>query len=252
MNTPHPTHTTHTTSGNTFQSYVMPAAIVIAGALIAASILFVGGKPSTKVAVDTNNNANPSVNAPAAGTQKIPDVRSDDHILGNKNAPVKLVVYTDTECPFCKMFHSTVKEVINSYNGKVAAVYRPFPLPFHKKSDKESQSAECVASLNGEAAYWNFIDLVFNTTSGNDSLDPAKLPEFAAQVGVDVNQFNSCVSSGKFAQKIQDSIAEGTKGGVQGTPHSVLIAGNEQFPVNGGALPAADLKLIIDAVVKNL
>jgi len=233
-----------------FQTYGLPVAIVVAGALIAASIIYVGGSQSTTVASVDSANGNPTAGAPAAGAKKITEVTSKDHILGNKNAPLKLVVYSDTECPFCKMFHSTTKEIVNAYNGKVAVVYRHFPLPMHQKAQKEAESAECVASLGGEGAFWNFLDLVFNTTNGNDSLDPAKLPEFAGQVGVDVTKFNSCVSSGKFTQKVKDSITEGANGGVQGTPHSVLVSDKEQFPVTGGALPAADLKLIIDAVLK--
>jgi protein-disulfide isomerase len=244
-------HSTQTASGNAFQTYIIPVAIVIAGALVAASIIFVGGTSTTKIAVDTANG-NPGSIAPTAGIKKIADVTDKDHILGNKNAPLKLVIYTDTECPFCKMFHSTTKEIVNAYNGKLAVIYRPYPLPFHRKSQKESESAECVAALGGEQAYWNFIDTVFANTDGNDSLDLAKLPEFASKVGVNVAKFNECVSSGRFEQKIKDSVLEGTNAGVQGTPHSVLVSSKEQFPVNGGALPAADLKLIINAVLKNI
>jgi protein-disulfide isomerase len=103
-------------------------------------------------------------------------VTDKDHIKGDISAPVKIVEYSDLECPFCKRFHTTMQDVVKSYDGKVAWVFRQFPLAqLHPKAVKEAEAAECVASLGGNAAFWKFIDKVEEVTPGNNKLDEAKI-----------------------------------------------------------------------------
>src|SRR6185436_7093141 len=81
-------------------------------------------------------------------------VTEKDHILGNPNAEVIMVEYSDLECPFCKEFHSTLRRVMNEYgkDGKVAWVYRHFPIDsLHPKARKEAEATECAAELGGES-----------------------------------------------------------------------------------------------------
>jgi protein-disulfide isomerase len=108
--------------------------------------------------------------------EKMAPVTDKDHIKGDISAPVKIVEYSDLECPFCKRFHATMQEVVKSYDGKVAWVFRQFPLAqLHPKAVKEAEAAECVASLGGNAAFWKFIDKVEEVTPGNNKLDEAKI-----------------------------------------------------------------------------
>ena len=80
------------------QSLSIPAAIVIAGALIAIGVYTSSGKKS--------NNAVPAnQNQPETTEVKMNAVSDKDHILGNPDAKVIIVEYSDTECPFCKRFH---------------------------------------------------------------------------------------------------------------------------------------------------
>ena len=128
----------------------MPIAVIIAGVLIAGAVIYSGGK---------NANGN-TVNAPqqqqvaqeTGDLEQMIPVTSEDHIRGDINAPVKIVEYSDTECPFCKRFHTTMQEVYNEYGktGKVAWVYRHFPLDqLHSKARKEAEATECAAELGG-------------------------------------------------------------------------------------------------------
>ena len=83
-------------------------------------------------------------------------VSAEDHIRGNVNAAVKVIEFSDFECPFCKGFHATMKQVmtVHEKDGKIAWVYRHFPLDqIHSKARKEAQAAECAAEQGGNKAF---------------------------------------------------------------------------------------------------
>jgi protein-disulfide isomerase len=88
-------------------------------------------------------------------------VTAADHIRGDINAPVKIVEFSDIDCPFCKRFHSTMQEVMKTYgdSGKVAWVYRHFPLTqLHPDAANKAEASECVAELGGNDKFWAFVD----------------------------------------------------------------------------------------------
>ncbi len=222
--------------------YVLPITIVIAGALIAGGV-FLAGKSGT--ATPGTNGGDTKVRDYTAGT---------DHILGNPNAPIKVVEYMDLECPHCKIFNTTMHQIIAYYGatGKVAWVQRAFPLAqIHSKAPKEAEAAECAAELGGDQAYFAYTDKVFEVTPGDNGLDLAQLPTIAGQVGLDVTKFNACLSSSKYAQKVTDSYAEAIAAGGQGTPYILILANGElvQGGNLSGAQPYDSMRAIIDAVL---
>lgn len=220
--------------------FLVPAAIVVAGALIAGAIYMGGGSLS-----------GPAKQGPVATNIEIPAVNSQDHILGNPNADVVIVEYSDIECPFCKVFHNTLKQLMTTYDGEVAWVYRHFPIAqLHTKAQKEAEATECAASLGGNAAFWSYLNKIFDTTNSNDSLDLAELPRIASDIGLDVATFNACLSGNQFAQKVEDSVAEAIKIGARGTPYSVLIAKDGTKILVNGAEPFATVKAKIDSLLK--
>ena len=78
-------------------------------------------------------------------------VSARDHLRGAREAPVKLIEFGDTECPLCKRFHPTLKRIVDEYPGKVAWVFRHFPIvEIHPKAPKEAEATECAAELGGE------------------------------------------------------------------------------------------------------
>ena len=92
----------------------------------------------------------------------IPAVSEQDHILGSLDAPVKLVEYSDLQCPFCGRFHPTMQRVAKEYGDQVAWVYRHFPLEsIHPNARPLANAAECAANLGGNDGFWKFIDAVF-------------------------------------------------------------------------------------------
>lgn len=225
----------------------VPIAIVIAGLLIGASLYISNIKASQQAQPRTVDLA---VNANA---DKIRPVTAEDHILGNPNAVLKIVEYSDTECPFCKVFHGTMKKVMDVYgkDGKVAWVYRHFPIDqLHSKARKEAEATECANELGGQQKFWEYIDLVYSTTNSNDSLDPAELPKIAAKVGLDVKAFNTCLSSGKYAAKVEADYQDAVKAGGRGTPNSIIVSADGTKTVIQGAQSYEAVKNIIDALLK--
>jgi protein-disulfide isomerase len=218
----------------------IPLAIVVAGALIAGAIYFGGSRPS--------------INRPAAVDPQdieVPGVRDEDHYLGSRDAKVVIIEYSDTECPFCKVFHNTLKQVMNDYGTDVAWVYRHFPIPqLHAKAIKEAEATECAAELGGNQAFWNYLDEIFERTNSNDSLPESELPKIAGSVGLDVTAFNACLSSGRHNKKVTEQMEEAIEIGARGTPYSVLIAADGTQAVVNGAEPLANVKAKIDSLLK--
>ena len=223
----------------------VPIAIVIAGILIAVALYYSNINPPKQV-----------VNTAPTGTSGDIEMRaitSEDHILGNPNADIIIVEYSDLECPYCKAFHSTLKQVMADYgsNGKVAWVYRHFPIDqLHSKARKEAEATECANELGGNEKFWQYINMLYDTTNSNDSLDLAQLPIIAKNVGLDVKAFNECLSSGRYSAKVEADYQDAVKAGGKGTPNSILVSKDGTKTTVQGAQPYANLKAIIDALLK--
>lgn len=219
---------------------LVPLAIVVAGALIAGAVYFGGSKQNT---VSNNSEQNTET--------KVVPVSSKDHVLGSANADIVIIEYSDTECPFCKVFHNTMKQVANNYQGRVTWVYRHLPIPqLHAKAQKEAEATECVAELGGNQAFWTYLDSIFETTNSNDSLDLAMLPKLAAQAGVSESAFNACLSSGKHEEAVKKSVQDGYAAGARGTPFSLILVDGEVKGTINGAEPLDRIKTKLDALLK--
>jgi len=228
---------------------MVPLSIVIAGGLIAFAI-YLGGKNSQQnIAVAPTNNNQQQQPQP---TGNVPPVTSKDNIVGNPNAKVVIVEYSDSECPFCKSFHNTMLQVMKAYKSdEVAWVYRQFPIAsLHSKAPKESEAGYCANELGGNKGFWSFTNRLFEVTNSNNSLDPNELPNIATFAGLDVNAFNSCLSSGKYTKAVQDAVTSGTSAGAQATPNSFAISKSGQKVFINGAQPFEQVKATIDSLLK--
>ena len=228
--------------------FLIPLAIVVAGVFVAAAVYFGGSTPRPS-SLDKARDKSGQATSPT--DIDIAEVTAKDHIVGSRSAALIIVEYSDTECPFCKVFHNTMKEVVSAYGGEVAWVYRHFPIAqLHARASKEAEATECAAELGGKQVFWNYIDKLFETTNSNDSLDPAELPKIAQAVGLDVTTFNTCLSNGKYTEFIKKSVEEAVKAGARGTPYSVIIAKDGEKVIINGAEPIGSVKIKIDALLK--
>ncbi len=228
---------------NQQNTFTIPLAIIVAGGLVAAAIYFgVGSSNPTPIANNTDTQA-VDIN--------LVSVTEKDHIIGDRNAELVIIEYSDTECPFCKTFHKTMKEVVQNYDGKVAWVYRHFPIAqLHSKASKEAEATECAAELGGNQAFWKYLDKIFETTNSNNSLDPNELPKIATAIGLDGNAFNACLSSSRYAELVKKSVEEAIKAGALGTPYSVIVTRDGQKILINGAEPLTMVKTKIDGLLK--
>lgn len=203
---------------------------------------FGSGTPSAAGPNIVAPNPNP---APGANPQiSVRPVDSKtDHIRGNKDAKVSIVTYTDFECPFCKRFHPTMEQIIAQYGDDVRWVYRQLPLDsLHAQARSEALATECAAE---QGKFWELADLIFEKTPSNDGLDLTQMSNYAKEIGLNVNKFNECWNSQKYASAVQEDEADAQNAGAQGTPYSVVIGPNgELVPVNG-AQPYAQVEAAI-------
>ncbi len=227
-------------------SLAIPVAIVVAGVLIAGAVFLALNK-------NTDNTGAP--NQREAQAKPVPGVQKDDHILGNPDAEIVVIEYSDTECPFCKRMHETLQKTIDKYgkDGKVAWVYRHLPLPqLHSNAPKQAQATECVAKLGGEVAFWKFLNKIYEETPSNNGLDMKKLPEFAKYAGVDEKEFNDCLASdyGKDVIEKHTKQAVEATGGRVGTPYNViLVKGKKEQMTIPGYVPFEQFDQVIQQLL---
>ncbi len=227
------------------KNLLIPAAIIIAGAFIAGAMIYNGNRNMVA-------NAGNEIEQTESLDEMLP-VTAEDHIRGNPDAPVKIVEYSDTECPFCKRFHTTMQQVMDEYGetGKVAWVYRHFPIDqLHSRARKEAVATECAAELGGNDKFWAYLDRLMEVTPANNGLDPAELPKIAEYVGLNVQTFNTCLSSGRYEQKIEAHVQNAVATGGQGTPWSIVVGSNgKKYPLSG-AQPYASVKQLIELALQ--
>ena len=193
-----------------------------------------------------NNEAIPTAPAPSAqpagsttGTDTNFEISADDHIRGDFNAPITIVEFSDFQCPFCSRFHPTLLKILDEYPGKVRWVYKHFPLAsIHPQAQAAAEASECAADQGGNDAFWAYGDALFDNQS---SLGRDLYVRLAKEQGLNTNEFESCIDSGKFKQKVQDDYQEGIAAGVRGTPGSFV--NGQSIP---GAVPYEQVKSIVD------
>ncbi len=175
-------------------------------------------------------------------------------MLGNPNATLTLILYSDIVCPYCKQFHKTMRQAMDEYgkNGQLKWVYRHFPLEMlHPTAKKEAEATECAAELGGNDKFWQYLDELNANDVATASDLTAELTNVAKKLGLDEINFKTCLTSEKYQQKITAFIQEAAQAGAKGTPFGILIGpkgDNTQIP---GAIPYEQLKQMIDAMLKS-
>jgi len=139
----------------------------------------------------------------------------DDAVLGDKDAPITIIEFSDYECPFCgRHYQQTHSRIKSNYidKGKVKLVFRDFPLSFHPNALPAAIAAECVREQGGDEAYWKMHDLTFQN---QQELSVVNLKKWAQSIGYDIG---GCIDSNKYESEVQKDSADGSNAGVSGTP----------------------------------
>lgn len=243
----------------TRDAWIIAGAIILGGLIISASIFSVRGESER-----TSDSGSAVIRQPGDAAALEPEGNEpsgpikvsidDDPVLGDKNAPLTLIEFSDYECPFCKRtFDQLLPDLKKNYidTGKVKLVFRDFPLSFHANAEKEAEAAECARVQGNDAMYFKFHDQIFTqTTSNGTGLALTQLPVIAKNLGLDVNQFQQCLDSGKFKDEVAKDLADGMAAGVSGTPSWLIGESGKDGMITGdlivGAQPFAAFKAVID------
>ncbi len=224
--------------------YLLPLSIIIAAILISVSWIYATGLKNTRQAEQKQIPAKEDT-AGLPGEIKIKPVDVNEHIRGSAGAPVKIIEFSDLECPFCKMFQQAMNQVMEEYgkDGRVAWIFRNYPLDsLHSKARKAAIGSECAAELGGNDKFWAYIDKYYEITPSNNQIDLKEIPKIGESIGLARAEFETCLNSDKFNQKINENIKDGTTAGLRGTPYSVIIGKGGKKLVINGALPLEDFK----------
>ena len=168
--------------------------------------------------------------------------------MGNPNAPVKIIEYSDFQCPYCKKFlDETDQQLIDTSvtTGKVYFEYHSFGSFISPESGRAAEAAYCAGD---QQKFWQMHDTNF-ANQGDEQAGPfftdKRLTAFASQIGLDAGKFSDCFTSGKYASRVQQDAVDAQTAGVKATP---------SFTVNGtlveGAQPFSYFQAQIDPLLK--
>ena len=172
--------------------------------------------------------------APGPGATDMKALADDDPFLGDENAPVTIIEFSDYECPFCERFYrQTLPSIKSTYieTGKAMFVYRDFPLGFHSQAEPAAIAANCAGE---QRKYFQFHDKIFDNggARGKSNVD---YKNWAQEIGLDVPRWEKCTNDPAQKQEIQKDIGDGSAAGISGTPGFIingkLISGAQPFSV---------------------
>lgn len=177
----------------------------------------------------------------------IPTIQATDHVTGSPTASITVIEYADLECPFCAIQQKTMQSLLQEYPKDVRLVFRHFPLSFHADAIPAMRTSECVASLKGNAAFWKYVDAVFENGVENGNY----LKE-AQSLGVNDATLKTCMNGpvqlrvsrllARQERRLQDVIS--------GTPTSFVINKTNRFQMITGAEPLSSFEDAVASLLK--
>lgn len=182
-----------------------------------------------------------AVGLPVGKYTNPPSSIEGDMTTGPEDAKVKIVQFSDFQCPYCKEMHETViSKILAEYGEKVQFVFKNLPLSFHAQAENASLATQCASE---QGKFIEFADKLFSTqdtwgaTTGTQSFK-----NYAAQLKLNTADFNECLDSKKYSEKIASDVLEAQSFGITGTPGTFI---NDKF--SNGLVPYEEFKSIIEA-----
>jgi protein-disulfide isomerase len=179
-----------------------------------------------------------------------PEPRSmaDFNAMGDPNAPVKIIEYSDFLCSYCKLFSDeTEKLIIDNYvaTGKVYFVYVPYGPGGNAIGQESGDAAKAAFCAADQGQFWQYHDMLFANQTGENVGDYAekRLKAYAEYLGLNMDEFTDCYRDNKFATELAQGVREGIAAKIQGTPsflvNGKLIEGAQPYPVFEQEIEAA-------------
>lgn len=211
--------------------------LALAG-IIALGFLFLRNNNNLSNLVNSNNEIDElkDINSDSLNSQevfqKISAINETDHYLGNLDAPVQMIVYSDFDCPFCARFTETVEKVKTEFSeDEVVIAFRHYSLASHTNALETALASECAAE---QGAFWKMYERLYEDYQIG-SMTSSEYNKDAAELNLDLAVFDQCLSQEKYKDKIQTQMIEAKNFGVSGTP--TIFINQEILP---GAYPFED------------
>ena len=190
--------------------------LLLAVVVIGGFFFFKGGSDGTGGSVtDTGSDGQQPINARAL-------IESNDPVLGNADAGITIIEFSDFQCPFCaRAFEGAITDFKNSdyfKNGDVNLIYKQFPLSSIHPYAQGAAEASLAAQAQGK--FWEYHNILF---ANQDALDTDSLKQYAVQLGLNAEEFNSALDSGDFESEVSKETAQATAAGGRGTPFFVIV-----------------------------
>lgn len=160
---------------------------------------------------------------------------------GDPRAQIRVIEFTDFQCPACSKAADTVEEVLKKYPGKIYFEHKYYPLAMHPFARQASVYAECAAE---QGKFWPFHDVIFRSQSSWAKMAAVDeyFSQLAVSLGVDGVRLAVCVNNPLVKEKVEKDVAEGKKLGVTSTP---------TFFVNGKiTVGGSNFKKAIEAIME--
>jgi len=168
-----------------------------------------------------------------------PAVDEGDATFGKADSAVKVVVFSDFQCPYCKSFWSTLRDTMQQYGDRVLFDYKHLPLAVHAQANNAALASLCAQE---QGKFWEYGDKLFaSQDEWANTTDTQKFKDYAQGLGLDSAKFNACLDSKKYQSQIDASTKEANDIGLSGTP-AIFI--NSQY--KNGVVSADELKTAID------
>ena len=176
----------------------------------------------------------------------------DDPIIGNPDAPITIIEFSDFQCPFCARFHvQTLPSLMEEYieQGKVKLVFRDFPIQnIHPNALPASVAAECA---NEQGKFKGMHDMLFENQKQWSSLETSPalstFVQYAKELQIDEEEFTACLTGGKYIDEIRKDLEDGRNYGVSGTPGFFIGSDDVGYVELKGAQPFDSFKKVIDS-----
>lgn len=159
---------------------------------------------------------NPEPETATQGFHLVPD---SGWVVGNPDAPITLVKYSDYQCPRCAYYHLIVTQLVEELSDEFRLIFRHFPLRNHAHAKPAAIAAE---SAGRQGKFWEMHDLLFSQQGKWAEKEQTETFEiflkYAASLNLDANQFQEDFISQEIIDKVNDDYQEGRRAGVRSTP----------------------------------
>ncbi|MFH1426020.1 MAG: thioredoxin domain-containing protein [Candidatus Kerfeldbacteria bacterium] len=199
------------------------AVISIAGFIVMLVIVLDDGeKDDNDKKVNTNTDTVAAADTGAAAPTADGSVDLEGLRNNRGEGDVTIIEYSDIDCPYCKQYHDTAKDVLEKYDGRVKLSYKHFPLTsLHPEAASKANAAECAGD---QGLFWEFLDAMFD--SSTEKVADGSLVTLAGDTGLDAGQFEECLNGGDFDGQVSTDASEAQSLGGNGTPFSVIVDGD--------------------------